>query len=432
MERLLVLLALLLAINGTAWATHPPVGDVSDLGTCTATRDGRIYSVLDGETATDCTTGEGSNTVLCQCDNGTGWVVVTGAGGTGDIESVWTCTTGDCSDLTATTGDSLDASAADTTSPCKSGTSPPGTCTVDECFIDTDATPGENILVCTSTNNWTVQGGAISLPVLWSDASEPILELEYDAGSSSGGQYDVLVLSTTTTGDESTDFQPGILFRFTDDTSTDQDLARIFASTPVGVGNEDYGEIYFQTWNDLWSQWLTPLELDRNGYAIFDSSPEETHVSVKGTDSILEFEDIFRQEDNELCYDATNKTLAINSNTQCTTGTYALYVTANSTIPTALAWFASESNGSKVKLNTVAAGGKVTVTNDSGTDRVEIVGGDAGETPSFFTSPLQLIPTDTQLTCSGNEGAIYYDASLQEPCFCDGTNWQQFDGGGTC
>lgn len=41
--------------------------------------------------------------------------------------------------------------------------------------------------------------------------------------------------------------------------------------------------------------------------------------------------------------------------------------------------------------------------------------------------------TDAPAACSTSvEGYMYYDDSLSEPCFCDGTNYQQFDGGGTC
>jgi len=41
--------------------------------------------------------------------------------------------------------------------------------------------------------------------------------------------------------------------------------------------------------------------------------------------------------------------------------------------------------------------------------------------------------TDSPGTCSTTvEGSIYYDASLNEPCFCDGSIWKQFDGGGNC
>ena len=49
------------------------------------------------------------------------------------------------------------------------------------------------------------------------------------------------------------------------------------------------------------------------------------------------------------------------------------------------------------------------------------------------SSVIQSTPTDSPGTCNSNsEGGMYYDASLNEPCFCDGSNWKQFDGGGNC
>jgi len=54
-----------------------------------------------------------------------------------------------------------DASGAFTTKPAKSGTSLPATCGVGEMFFKTNATPGANLYLCTSTNTWTaVQGGS--------------------------------------------------------------------------------------------------------------------------------------------------------------------------------------------------------------------------------------------------------------------------------
>lgn len=91
--------------------------------------------------------------------NGSGtlsWVAA--ATGTGDITDVWACSTGDCSALTAASGDSLDATAADTTAPVKDGTARPGTCAVSELFFDTDETAGLNLYGCTASNTWTLLG----------------------------------------------------------------------------------------------------------------------------------------------------------------------------------------------------------------------------------------------------------------------------------
>lgn len=49
------------------------------------------------------------------------------------------------------------------------------------------------------------------------------------------------------------------------------------------------------------------------------------------------------------------------------------------------------------------------------------------------SSVIRSTPTDSQGTCSAAiRGGMYFDNSMNEPCFCDGTNWKQFDGGGIC
>ncbi|MBW2990560.1 hypothetical protein KY348_02530 [Candidatus Woesearchaeota archaeon] len=49
------------------------------------------------------------------------------------------------------------------------------------------------------------------------------------------------------------------------------------------------------------------------------------------------------------------------------------------------------------------------------------------------SSVIKSTPTDTPGTCDVSmEGGMYYDASLNEPCFCDGTSWKQFDSGEAC
>lgn len=49
-------------------------------------------------------------------------------------------------------------------------------------------------------------------------------------------------------------------------------------------------------------------------------------------------------------------------------------------------------------------------------------------------SHLTLSATDTPLSCNqvNHTGRIYFDNSRHEPCFCNGTSWQQMDGGGAC
>lgn len=133
--------------------------------------------------------------------NGSGvldWVAA--ASGTGDITDVWGCSTGDCSALTAASGDSLDATAADSTAPVKDGTAVPGTCAVSELFFDTDESAGANLYGCTSSNTWTLLGdggggGGDSVSVNTSAAT--------DADFTDGGGLD-WSLNTGTTPDQIT------------------------------------------------------------------------------------------------------------------------------------------------------------------------------------------------------------------------------------
>lgn len=42
-------------------------------------------------------------------------------------------------------------------------------------------------------------------------------------------------------------------------------------------------------------------------------------------------------------------------------------------------------------------------------------------------------PTDNPQACNSHlKGGIYFDNSLNEPCYCDGASWKQFDGDGAC
>lgn len=50
-----------------------------------------------------------------------------------------------------------------------------------------------------------------------------------------------------------------------------------------------------------------------------------------------------------------------------------------------------------------------------------------------INNTLKLTPTDSPTSCvTVGKGGIYFDDSLIEPCFCNGTAWLQFDGGGSC
>ena len=50
-----------------------------------------------------------------------------------------------------------DASGANTTKACKAGTiaNLPATCALGECYFETNATAGQNIMLCTATNTWS-------------------------------------------------------------------------------------------------------------------------------------------------------------------------------------------------------------------------------------------------------------------------------------
>ena len=53
--------------------------------------------------------------------------------------------------------------------------------------------------------------------------------------------------------------------------------------------------------------------------------------------------------------------------------------------------------------------------------------------PTLEVDTFKTNPTDSPGSCNGTtEGHLYYDASLSEPCFCNGSSWTQFDGGGSC
>jgi len=116
--------------NGTA----PTSGDCDD-----AAEAGRVF--ID----TNASTGQ----QWYVCEGAAGWVLQGGAGGSGDITDVWTTSSGNANALVAAAGDSLDATAADSTQPVKTGTALPGTCVANkELFIDTDATDGEQLYIC--------------------------------------------------------------------------------------------------------------------------------------------------------------------------------------------------------------------------------------------------------------------------------------------
>ncbi|HWB82787.1 MAG TPA: hypothetical protein VG675_01520 [Bryobacteraceae bacterium] len=56
---------------------------------------------------------------------------------------------------------SVDFSQASSTKPSRTGTTLPASCAVGETFLKTNATPGQNVYVCTAANVWSMQGNAL-------------------------------------------------------------------------------------------------------------------------------------------------------------------------------------------------------------------------------------------------------------------------------
>jgi hypothetical protein len=61
---------------------------------------------------------------------------------------------------------SVDFSGAISTTPFKSGTALPSTCTVGEMFYLTSAAPGANLYGCPSLNSWSLESGGSTLPAV--------------------------------------------------------------------------------------------------------------------------------------------------------------------------------------------------------------------------------------------------------------------------
>jgi hypothetical protein len=447
MKKLIFGLSLLFAGSLFAQVTHPPTGDVADLATCDAAHDGLLFSVLDGNSTTDCSTGSGTDMVLCICNNGTGWTAA-GTGGSGTITAVWTDSSGDVSALTAGSGDSLDATSADSTAPAKAGTATPGTCTLGAVFFETDATAGNNLWLCTATDTWTqVTGGSAnpggsdtqyqynnsasfggSVAFTYNDATgqsthsdntEPGFTIEHDAGASTSGLFETLRLRTTTTADQDQDIGSCIEWGFTDDTSTNQDLAMICGTTD-GL-SEDRGEMHFRVW-DL-SAWKDSFFVDNNGDL---NGQFDIRVANGG---VLEFSgDLKTVGTNDFYFAGATNTFGFNiapdtlnvdwslQGTNANNGALARYYSPNG--ETRFVW-----NGDD------AEDANLTLYDDSGSASLILRAG--SENTSEFEGPIEFIPTDTPPSCvSGIEGALHFDASEQRYKKCDDTlAWVNLEGG---
>ena len=151
------------AARAQLFSPHPPASTVANRPAAAGpiTVAGytiiRTWWVTDGQDSGDpCDAGGGTTQALCGDFGGSGWNQINGSGGggSGDIESVWSDTTGDVSALTAAAGDSLDCGSADSCSPTPRSTTLPATCTEGFFYQDTDS-GGSEVYACTATNTWT-------------------------------------------------------------------------------------------------------------------------------------------------------------------------------------------------------------------------------------------------------------------------------------
>jgi hypothetical protein len=79
-------------------------------------------------------------------------------------------------------------------------------------------------------------------------------------------------------------------------------------------------------------------------------------------------------------------------------------------------------------------------TNQTATELMSILNtGNVGINTTFplqvldVNGVMRLVPTDSPGDCNSTlKGSLYFDDSMSEPCFCNSTDWSQFDGGGAC
>ncbi len=101
----------------------------------------------------DSYSGQGTKCVVVNAGE-TALEFVTCGTGSGDISDVWMDLVGGVDALTAAAGDSLDAGAADASSPSTRSTTLPATCNEGQSHQDTDS-GGTETYICTATNTWT-------------------------------------------------------------------------------------------------------------------------------------------------------------------------------------------------------------------------------------------------------------------------------------
>jgi hypothetical protein len=104
----------------------------------------------------------------------------------------------------------FDISGKTSTKPVKTGTSDPGTCGVGELLFRTDASAGSNLKGCTSTNTWTLLGGAGGSPALSSvtdptgnstlDMNANLVAWTWDGNFSTSSAFKLVGANTSATG----------------------------------------------------------------------------------------------------------------------------------------------------------------------------------------------------------------------------------------
>ena len=98
-----------------------------------------------------CTAGGGTTRVWQQW-TGSAWANLTGTAAAGDIEAVWGCSSGPCSALVASSGDTFDTGSATSSKPTTRSTASIATsCTEGQLHQDTDS-GGSELYYCTTTN----------------------------------------------------------------------------------------------------------------------------------------------------------------------------------------------------------------------------------------------------------------------------------------
>ena len=101
---------------------------------------------------TNLNSGTGASAATYWRGDGT-WVAPSGSG---DITDVFNCASGDCNNIVMASGDILNGTSGIIRVP--NSITLPATCGVGDIYMDTDATSGQRIYACQTTNIWALQG----------------------------------------------------------------------------------------------------------------------------------------------------------------------------------------------------------------------------------------------------------------------------------